>query len=1315
MAFLQNKAPTPKGESAGVFAKITAAISSAPKAAVIAGAVGVVAAVGIVCGVAFGGGKSNSKANTPVTISAEEDSVRSMAALYSNVIQDIDGLDNRTFTDSSVALAELTSAFNDVSEGSNTISYIEGESYARTSDLDPFGTAYYITAKQDNPTAESSTFSFYMTSAGANKSFDVDTFRTDDDDISIVILSGKGISTAEPKASTDFGLAEIIANKPTDDRLNHNEEVSQPVKTSTLPAKVTLTLNNQGGSGGTTNIRVRNGNSLTNYSVDVPSKENYEFMGYYTGAEGNGTKIFDSMGVGTQTNAAFEGNSTLYAYWVGMEVLIHFDNAGGSGRESVTARYGATMPRVVAPTRASYYFIGYYSQPDGKGTKYYDSNGNGVYSCDISATTMLYAFWSAQAYTVQHFIMNKDGSYPATPNKTENMAHRNNTTVSMNSLVDQTFVVKNGIVYSSGRVNGTEANYVTVNDNNTIVSLYYSRCSYKVTVLAGDDGVSEVTGDGDYLYGQRVTLNAKLADGYSWNNWRNTETNGIASTSQKYQFDMGTSALTLEATTSPATYTIKLDPNGGSCRVKEISVRYNANYYSELPTNATRTGYVLSGWSAKKGETETIDATAKYTTKNDTTLYAVWTPDEYEISFDFQGGQGGTKEVTAKYDTTLPSIAALPTRKGYSFMGYYQSKDGKGIQYYDANGKGVIKSDFTESTTLYAYWSSSSVSIAYYDQGGGAFSGTQAFGYPTSAKYGTLTNLKTPTKVGYNFIGWFTNAECTGKAVTSVMADTYSGNIVLFAKWTVKSTIFTFDMDKSDVTIPDNLKALSIKYGDEISDLEPNQIPTNNKYVFNGFYTAKNGKGTIVFDCNGVSCVQKNTFSSNTTLYASWSNSITKVSFSAEDTGVNLPSSLTTLNVAYDASFPNLKSNQLPSGDGFTFDGFYTGKNGTGTKIYDKNGISTEKNTFDDALTLYAKIDVVTITISFDMDNSELSKPASLTTIRVQYGKAIDDLNNEQLPDNEGYIFRGFYTKRNGNGVEVFTKDGISLISKSSFTTDITLYACNEVSPIPEIPVLLSLDKQGGEGGTESVQSISNKILPDIIVPSKEGYTFMGYFTDVNGQGIKMYGADGKCVNRYTTAEDTTFYAYWIENIGTEILFSWAGLGTTWVGAPSKVMVATDELVPDLPSVPYRVNYAFDGFYDKSSGLGGLGTKFYDSEGHGLENVSDDTVLILYANFNRLSVPIVYKNSDGSSFDGTEIWRDSNNNSEVTPDEVAYVGAEIKMHLIPEKTGFVFDGWYYDSNCNEPVDNAPVISEVDYYSKYKALGEIDFYAKWISD
>ncbi len=45
--------------------------------------------------------------------------------------------------------------------------------------------------------------------------------------------------------------------------------------------------------------------------------------------------------------------------------------------------------------------------------------------------------------------------------------------------------------------------------------------------------------------------------------------------------------------------------------------------------------------------------------------------------------------------------------------------------------------------------------------------------------------------------------------------------------------------------------------------------PSKNSYIFNGYYTNKNGSGDLVIDNNGY-VVYKNTFSSNTTLYAHW-------------------------------------------------------------------------------------------------------------------------------------------------------------------------------------------------------------------------------------------------------------------------------------------------------------------------------------------------------------------------------------------------------------------------------------------------------------
>ncbi|MBQ9520345.1 MAG: InlB B-repeat-containing protein [Acholeplasmatales bacterium] len=79
--------------------------------------------------------------------------------------------------------------------------------------------------------------------------------------------------------------------------------------------------------------------------------------------------------------------------------------------------------------------------------------------------------------------------------------------------------------------------------------------------------------------------------------------------------------------------------------------------------------------------------------------------------------------------------------------------------------------------------------ITYKDGGNTAFSGSHASGYPQTHTYGTATTLKTATKTGYDFGGWFSTSACSGSAITSLGATAYTGNITLYAKWTLKSEI----------------------------------------------------------------------------------------------------------------------------------------------------------------------------------------------------------------------------------------------------------------------------------------------------------------------------------------------------------------------------------------------------------------------------------------------------------------------------------------------------------------------------------------------
>lgn len=97
----------------------------------------------------------------------------------------------------------------------------------------------------------------------------------------------------------------------------------------------------------------------------------------------------------------------------------------------------------------------------------------------------------------------------------------------------------------------------------------------------------------------------------------------------------------------------------------------------------------------------------------------------------------------------------------------------------------------TSNVTTSCTFSPQSYSITYKDQGDVTFSGTHASGYPTTHTYGTATNLKTATKTGYDFGGWYTSSDCSGSAVTSLGATDYTDGITLYAKWTIKSYSIT--------------------------------------------------------------------------------------------------------------------------------------------------------------------------------------------------------------------------------------------------------------------------------------------------------------------------------------------------------------------------------------------------------------------------------------------------------------------------------------------------------------------------------------------
>lgn len=197
---------------------------------------------------------------------------------------------------------------------------------------------------------------------------------------------------------------------------------------------------------------------------------------------------------------------------------------------------------------------------------------------------------------------------------------------------------------------------------------------------------------------------------------------------------------------------------------------------------ATLNGYAESLRSRiaelKFNETTTVEAVAAYPGANTT----------YLVVLNKQSGTGGLDSVTVTYGVPMPP-AAMPTRTGYTFGGYYSVVNGGGTQYYRADGTSARTWDALGTATLYAKWTANVYAITFDKQGGGG--GTDSVQATYDAAMPAITP---PTRRGYTFVGYFNQPYPNNTTKfynadgTSANSWTWPGDAPLFAVWAPAST-----------------------------------------------------------------------------------------------------------------------------------------------------------------------------------------------------------------------------------------------------------------------------------------------------------------------------------------------------------------------------------------------------------------------------------------------------------------------------------------------------------------------------------------------
>lgn len=178
------------------------------------------------------------------------------------------------------------------------------------------------------------------------------------------------------------------------------------------------------------------------------------------------------------------------------------------------------------------------------------------------------------------------------------------------------------------------------------------------------------------------------------------------------------SKMTLYANWKPLVLSIDTDKKGGRGGTATFYEGYHLGFFSDQAiTNSissistpTRTGYTFAGYylsifpSGEKliDKDGTILIPNTYFLKN-AIIYADYSPKSYQITFDKQGGRGGSDFVYPLYDSLLP-FAEAPFKDGTTFKGYFTKPNGQGTMYYNEFMAPDLFYQVDGNITLYAYW-----------------------------------------------------------------------------------------------------------------------------------------------------------------------------------------------------------------------------------------------------------------------------------------------------------------------------------------------------------------------------------------------------------------------------------------------------------------------------------------------------------------------------------------------------------------------------------------------------------------------------------
>ena len=830
---------------------------------------------------------------------------------------------------------------------------------------------------------------------------------------------------------------------------------------------------------------VNHANNATSYTVEdeiillAPQREGYTFAGWYDNNLFFGQPI-TSIPVGSI------GERTFYAKWMPYDITYHL-NGGINNIANVPTYDGSADIVLHAPTKEGYTFAGWFDNPA------FEGDAITLIPQGSTRNREFYAKWNIKNYTISYDVRGgENGDNPATYTIAD--------TIIFNAATRQ------GYEFMGWRNQANDEKVDRINPGavgDLVLYAEWKPVEYNI-IYNLDGGVNNPANPDTYTIEDEIIFTEPHKDGYQFSGWFDAYNNRVLGLSQRtgnvvvyaqwqviiyevsYNLDGG-----VNSSYNPNTYDMEryyeLRPaskvnyifkgwyDNAAFEGQMITHLPIEDYYDDITLYAKflpeldiiyyldggqnhsdnqivftiedsvtlydpqKTGYIFLGWydnESFEGQPITSIPTGTY---QNVFLYAKWQAVEYSITYYLDGGTDNTNPASYTIEDENIVLTA-PYKHGYTFEGWYNNINHTG------NKITMIPKGSVGDRTLYAAWTPTAYSITYHLDGG-----NNALNNPQTYTINDTVIFYNPTKAGYEFDGWYTDADFTNPIAEIPQNST--GDVVIYAKFLQLYTIsYQTNGGINDAKNPSNytIKDSFILYP-----------ALRTGYRFIGWYDNAGFTGDVVDE------IEQGT-SGNIVLYAEFliEYGITYVVYGGENNPLNPSGYVETEEIIFES----------PAKIGYTFIGWYDSED------FD-NEITGISFGSQGNITVYALFEVIVYDINYHLDGGS-NHPYNVSSYTVE-----DDSIILMPASKEGYSFKGWYN--NGS----FEGNPINSIQHGS-VGDINLYA--KFLKIYHITYLLDGGQNDSDNASTYTQDQTIILKPAI---PRDGYRFL--YWQLDGEEIQ--------------------------------------------------------------------------------------------------------------------------------------------------------------------------------------------------------------------